>query len=222
MATAVDLEFVAERKAQRLRLFIIALAVCAFGLWLSTNASWYRFEYLADSIGDQTVSVKPVLEIDAGRMASIAREYPTTAPLSVNNPQVAQIFGRPIFVIAPLIAVVVSIIGLWLRSAAVSALGLFGYLWGWVQASKARWWFEQAPGRENWTIDRGFGQSLYWFSVLAAVFLTVAGSVQALAAYRAHRKMLIANNQNVEETATDLFIRLITRAAVNRSGASSS
>lgn len=222
MATAMDLEFVAERKAQRLRLFIIALAVCGIGLWLSANASWYRFEYLTDTLGENAVPVRPVLEVDAGRMASIAREYPASAPLSVSNPQVSQVLGRPIFVVAPLIAVVASMFGLWLRSAAVTALGLFGHLWGWVQASKARWWFEQAPGRESWSIDRGFGQSLYWFSVLAAVLLTVAGSLQALAAYRAYRKMLIANNQNVEETATDLFIRLITRAAVNRTGVSSS
>lgn len=206
----------ANAKARRLRSIMTTLVFLAAGLVCTASMSWYRFEYTSSHFAGKMLEAKPVLDIDPGKMAAIARELPNVGPISVSNPQVAQLVHVPLFVIAPLVGILITLLGLWLRSAALSALGLMGHFWGWVQLSRARWWFENAPGRENWDVTNSPAQGLFWFCLLLSMFATVAGSIQAFVAYRAFRAAKVANGESVEESATDMFVRLITRAALNR------
>jgi hypothetical protein len=209
-------------KNRRLRNIMYTLIALAAVLICTASMSWYRFEYTSNQFDGTPLEYRPVIDVDPGKMAEISRDLPSLAPLSVSNPQVSQVLDLPMFVIAPLLGVFITLLGLWLRSAALSLLGLLGHFWGWMHLSRSRWWFENAPGRENWTVSTSLAQSLFWFSLMAAALVTVIGALQAFHAYRAFRAAKLANGETVEESATEMFIRLITRAATNRVSSTSS
>lgn len=214
-----DLIALAEAKARRLRLFMIVLTACAVCITISAKSAWYHVEYVADSVGGVQIEQRPSFAIDAGQMAEISRQQHSPQSLTIANPQVAQVLGYPTFIVAPLIGAVVAIIGFWLRSAAFSALGLIGHLYGWILVVRARWWFESAPGRDGWEISRGPGQGFFWLAISIGAVSIIGGALQSLATYRAMRRARVAGGEVVEETAFDMFIRLITRSpAFTRSG----
>jgi len=212
----------AAAKARRLRMFTYLLVALAVGLVVTSSMSWYRFEYTSSHFAGQLLETRPVIDVDPGKMAEISREISDLGPFGVQNPQVSQLINYPVFVLAPLIGIAITLAGLWLRSAALSALGLLGHFWGWVHLGRSKWWFESAPGRENWSVNTSAAQGLFWFCLLLAVFATIAGSIQAFLAYRAFRSAKAASGQTVEESASEMFVRLITRAALNRTNASPS
>lgn len=216
----VSLVALAEAKAQRLRLFFAILAACAVMMCVGSFSSWYKFEYSSDLFAGQEISSRPVVVLDAKDMATVAKTSTNGAVSAAPNPQISQMLSLPVFVVAPLLGVAVSLFGIWLRSAAFTAFGLVGHFFGWIQLSKARWWFEQAPGRDNWTVSRGFGQQMFWFALSFAALSTVVASIQAVFAYRAARAARVQAGEPVEESAFDLVIRLITRSSSLKSSAS--
>lgn len=220
-SAGTDLIALAEAKARRLRVFMILLAACAACIMFASKSPWYHVEYIADSVGGISIEQRPSFRIDAGQMAEISRQQHSPQSLTIVNPQVAQTFGFPTFIVAPIIGAIVALIGFWLRSAAFSALGLIGHLYGWVLLVRARWWFESAPGRDGWEITRGAGQGYFWLALLVGATTIIAGAFQSLATYRAMRRARVADGEDVEETAFDMLIRLITRApALSRTGSS--
>lgn len=209
-----------DAKTRRLRMFMMILAALSVALVVSTMLPWYRFEYTSEWFAGKAVSTKPVIDVGIGTMLDAARS--TESAVGVQNPQVSSWLNLPIVVLAPLLGVLVSFLGLWVRSAAITALGLLGHLFGWVHLTKVRWWFEQAPGRENWDVSRSLGQSLFWFALAFAVCATLMASAQAAIAYRSSRKLRIAKGEQVEESATELLVRLISRTALARTSSSAS
>lgn len=211
----------ADAKVRRLRLFMMVLAALAVMLVTSALLPWYRFEYVSEWFGGASLEVKPSINVGLGTMVEASRTV-SSVQGGIQNPQVAEVMRLPIVLLAPLVGAAVSMFGLWVRSAALTALGLLGHLFGWVHLSRLRWWFEQAPGRENWEVSRSLGHGLFWFAMSAAVLVTVVGAVQALVVYRADRKVRLAKGEAVEESATELFVRIISRAAAQKTVSGSS
>lgn len=203
----------AEAKARRLRLFMWVLAFAGACMVFAANNSWYRFEYTLDTVATEQISTRPTFELDAGAMAAVSAQAATVPSPAAQNPDVGSTIGLPTFVLAPLVGTTVALLGLWLRSAAMSMLGMLGYLYGWFQLSQARWWFEQAPGRDGWRIERGSGQSLFMTALAVSIGTLCAAALQAVFAYRAARKARIAAGEDVEDTAFEMLVKLITRTS---------
>jgi hypothetical protein len=214
------LVILAAAKVRRLRLCMTVLAALAVMLVASASLPWYRFEYVSEWFSGASLEVKPGINVWLGTMVEASR---TASPVQggIQNPQVAEVMRLPIVLLAPLAGAAVSMFGLWVRSAALTALGLLGHLFGWVHLSRLQWWFEQAPGRENWEVSRSLGHGLFWFAMSAAVLVTVVGAIQALVVYRADRMIRLAKGEAVEESATELFVRIISRATAQKTGSAS-
>ena len=216
-SSALDPMVLAEAKAHRVRIFMITLVACAACMFVASSMNWYHVRFVNVSFGAARIENAPEFSINAGKMAAISRES-VSSPL-VANPKVGQLANLPMFVVAPLIGITISLLGMWIRSAALSIVGLFGVTYGWFQLSISRWWFEQAPGRDGWEITRASGQTLFWFALMSAAASIVLGSIQSVIAYRAMRRARIAAGEVVEETAFDLLVKLATRASSPTSAA---
>lgn len=211
----------AASKVRRLNMFMMVLMALIMMFVASAFLPWYQFEYVSDWFGGASLGVKPNINVGLATMVEASRTVPTVQGSS-QNPQVSEVLRLPIVLLAPLMGAAVSLFGLWVRSAALTALGLIGHLFGWVHLSRLRWWFEQAPGRENWEVSRSFGHGLFWFAMASTVAITVVGSIQALVVYKADRKVRLAQGESVEESTTELFVRIISRATALKTVSSSS
>jgi len=208
----------ADNMERRLKMYKVLFAAAAVSFVISRALPWYRFEYVSEWFGGGSLKVKPVVDVDVPTMLGLSG---TTSAMA-SNPQVASFIGFPIFLIAPLLGLSVSTFGVWVRSAALTALGLLGHLFGWLHLSRVRWWFENSPGREGWEVSRSHGQKLFFFALVLVIFATLAASLQALAAYKASRKLRLAKGEAVEESASEMFVRIVLRSASNGRGTESS
>jgi len=210
----------ADKMERRLKMYRVLFAAAAVSFVISRVLPWYRFEYVSEWFGGGSLKVKPVVDVDVSTMLGLSG----TTSTMVSNPQVSNFIGFPIFLIAPLVGLLVSTFGVWVRSAALTALGLLGHLFGWMHLSRVRWWFENSPGRDGWEVSRSQGQKLFFFALVLVIFATLAASIQALATYKASRKVRLAKGEAVEESASEMFVRIVLRSASNekRTGSSAS
>lgn len=201
-----------DAKVRRLRIFMLTVAVAAVGLMLASTKPWYTAQYTLDTYAGVPVEVRPSVQIDAWEMVAISRSVVQQAPSAVSNPQVSSIAGLPVFIAAPLVAALVALVGLWLRSAAITLLSMIGYGYGWFHVARVRWWFEQAPGRDGWVIERGVGHNVFLVCITVSCASIVAAAIHAARVYRMERTARIAAGEVVEETAIEMFSKLITRS----------
>jgi hypothetical protein len=206
-----ELAKLADAKSNRLRLFMFIVSGAAFALFWSCQMIWYTVEYRYDSFGGVPLDSRPALSLDAGAVAAVGRN--PAASLTV-NPTVDQVLNVPTFAIAALVGCAVALVGFFFRSAAISLLSAVGFALSWFKLTSARWWFEQAPGRDGWVIERGPGQALFWLALMVSVCAALGGAYQSMVAYRADRRARASGGHEVEETAVDLLIRLVARTAV--------
>lgn len=209
----------AAAKQRRLRLFGFILCVTTTAFVVSAKMPWYEISYEQSSFNGVTLTVRPVFTLDAGQMAEVARSQPASYTV---NPTVDQVMGLPVFAIAAVAGALIGLIGLFFRSTALTLLGAGPLLFAWIKLAQARYWFESAPGRDGWAIERASGQALFWLALMVSAAAIAAGAYQASVAYRADRQARAAGGQQVEDTAFDMFVRVIARGAVGPSPSATS
>ena len=218
---AMDLVARAEAKARRLRLFMFVLAATAIVMLFASRSTWYHVEYVNDTFDGVSLETRPAFDVDAGKMAEISRQLTAEPSMFASNPQVSQVANLPLFILTPLIGTAVALFGLWLRSAALTLLAMLGYGYGWMQVSQVRWWFENAPGRDGWLLQRGVGQGAYFLALTVSAATVITASVQAVIAYRAERTARAAAGEVVEDSAFEMLIKIITRTSTKTTSTSS-
>jgi hypothetical protein len=200
----------ADAKHRRLRIFMVLLAVAAALFVFACQMPWYHLYYEPSTYGGMQLAVRPSFTLDAGQMTLVARSEPASYTVS---PTVDQVMQFPIFAIAAVVGALVALAGTYFRSAAITLFGALPLGYGWLKLSAARYWFEAAPGRDGWVIERGVGQAVFWAALMLAAMSVAAGAYQSTVAYRADRRARAAGGQAVEDTAMDMFVRILARGA---------
>lgn len=205
----------AESRERRLHFWWLAMVACGAALIYSFGGTWYHATFDGDvtpSLRADAVQVSATVEVTARDMATMEH----THHRGIANPAVGTVAGIPNFYMFTFAAIVVAAFGLFIASGALTALSLAGFGYAWTALNTATYGFENATGRDGWTIVAGSGQQLYGFVVAVAMLLAVTGAIQAIAFQRAERAVRVARNEPVEETFSERLERFVSRGGPAR------